>query len=234
MVTAGSENRVKVLYLWDPGAFMAARRLIIFSLFVCIAVFQAAADGGGPAGGMAFGVRALFLDTAAWTSRLPDPSLPALPPYPVLMHGGAAYVNVNEWFRAGLQGYGIVHGAYEETGMTEFSGDIVGFFADFRYPLFWTFTAFGGGVLSCGRFYFNAMSSDGNGLRASSGAVYVEPYAGIGFTFLDFFEIRAAVSYIVLRLFESPTWMGPGTPVTVSPDGPIVSITLGLPLPSSL
>jgi hypothetical protein len=205
----------------------------LFVLFVFIlAAFSAGAEPGFPGGGMAFGLRTIFLNTAVWNARLPDASHPALPAGPVFMHGGSAYVNVNSWFRVGLQGYGIVHGAYEDTAETELTADMVGFFADFRIPLFWTFTAFGGGTLSCGRFYFNSVDNAGTGLRASSGAVYVEPYAGIGFTLFNFFEIRAAVSYVLLRLFEGSLWYGPGTPATVSPDAPIVSVTLGLPLPS--
>jgi hypothetical protein len=213
-------------------------------LFIAGAAASAAAQARDPAapgrraptpigGGMQFGVRAMFIDPEPWNALVPRADLPRLPIEPPIMHGGIAYVNVNDWFRAGLQGYGMTHGATNGAGLTELAAGFAGFFADARYAARWGGQAFAGATVSCGRMYFNSIGRDGIGLRASSGAIYVEPYLGIGYTFFKFLETRLSASYMLLRILEgSGNWYGPGAPRAVNPDGLILTLSLGYPLPS--
>jgi hypothetical protein len=92
---------------------------------------------------------------------------------------------------------------------------------------------FAGGVLSCGRFYFNSADQSGAGLRASSGAVYFEPYAGTAVSIFGIIVIRVSASYIFPIAGFTDHWMGPGTPVPVNPSGMILTFTFGYPLIST-
>jgi hypothetical protein len=215
---------------------MSFRKIFLLSTLLSVAILSVTAqETESPrisvTGMMNLGMRLLFLDTAYWNALVPDPSLPTLPAGPAIMHGASFYADFTDWFRLGLQGWGIVHGTYLETGLTEFAGAILGLYGEFRYQLPWRFQGvFAGGVLSCGRFYFNSITQAGTGIRASSGAVYFEPYVGTGFALFNIILIRASVSYIFPILFQNDLWMGPGGPLAVNPGGFILTFTFGFPL----